>query len=414
MSAPKILSVDDSRMIHTLINKGFSSYDVQMVFASNGAEGLEVAAKENPDVILLDVTMPVMDGVECLSKLKADASLKDIPVIMLTAEAGKENVLKIAKMGVRDYIVKPFSEAAVIDRVGRIVDLKPKSGAAPAAAPAAPAPAAAASATKKARVVTDALKVLVVDEHPAIIESIQKAIDKRGWKVVSCPSPEAAQAQVAGNVPAEETPDIVMISLAYPNKAALKFFATARSHPALKTIPFLGLCVKTATFEQNDAKDVGFAGVLTKPLDASEIADRIARAMDLDITPVFYSAEGDVQVVTIPPDLSEVGSIDLARQSRTKVPDFVNAGHAKLLIDLTGVSDVKVPIIRAVASIVQECENVGLLWRVVGNDLDNLPNLPTIVETNLKIASLKSLPNPFKGKNNIDVYPTRAAAIASF
>ena len=56
---------------------------------------------------------------------------------MLTAEAGKENVLKIAKMGVRDYIVKPFAEGAVIDRVGRIVTLKPKSGApAPAAAPA--------------------------------------------------------------------------------------------------------------------------------------------------------------------------------------------------------------------------------------------------------------------------------------
>jgi ferredoxin len=78
MSAPKILSVDDSRMIHTLINKGFAPYDVQMVFASNGAEGLEAAAREMPDVILLDVTMPVMDGVECLSKLKADPTLKDI------------------------------------------------------------------------------------------------------------------------------------------------------------------------------------------------------------------------------------------------------------------------------------------------------------------------------------------------
>ncbi|MFZ9964648.1 MAG: response regulator, partial [Terrimicrobiaceae bacterium] len=90
MSAPKILSVDDSRMIHTLINKAFAPHDVQMVFASNGAEGLEAAEREKPDVILLDVTMPVMDGIECLTKLKATPSLKDIPVIMLTAEAGKE------------------------------------------------------------------------------------------------------------------------------------------------------------------------------------------------------------------------------------------------------------------------------------------------------------------------------------
>ena len=409
MSAPKILSVDDSRMIHTLINKGFSPYDVQMVFASNGAEGLEVAAREMPDVILLDVTMPVMDGIECLSKLKTTPALKDIPVIMLTAEAGKENVLKIAKMGVRDYIVKPFTEAAVIDRVGRIVDLKQKSGAAPvAAAPAAPA------TPKKPRVVTDAIKVLVVDEHPAIIESIQKSVAKRGWKVVGCASPEAAQGHVAASVPAEETPDIVIISLAFPNKAGLKFFATARQHPSLKNIPFLGLCVKTAEFEQKDAKDTGFAGVITKPLDLAEIPDRIARAMELDVTPVFYSSEGEVQVVTIPPDLSEVGSIDLSRQSRTKVPDFVNAGYSKLLLDLTGVTKVEVPIIRAVASIVHECEKIGINWRVVGTDVENLPNFPTILETNLKVAALKDLPNPFKGKNNIDVHPTRAAAIASF
>jgi two-component system cell cycle response regulator len=409
MSQPKILSVDDSRMIHTLINKAFAAHDVQMVFASNGAEGLEVAEREKPDVILLDVTMPVMDGIECLTKLKATPSLKDIPVIMLTAEAGKENVLKIAKMGVRDYIVKPFVEGAVIDRVSRIVTLKPKSGApAPAAAPAAPV------ANKKPRAVTDAIKILVVDEHPAIFDAIQKAVAKRGWKVVGATSPDAAQGHVAANIAAEDTPDIVLISLAFPNKAGLKFFATSRSHPALKNIPCLGLCLKTATFEQNDAKDTGFAGCITKPLDAAEIPDRIARAMELDVTPVFYSSEGDIQVVTIPPDLSEVGSIDLSRQSRAKIADFVNAGYGKLLLDLTGVSKVEVPIIRAVASIVHECEKIGIAWRVVGSDVENLPNFPTIVETNLKVPALKDLPNPFKGKNNLDIHPTRAAAIGSF
>lgn len=413
MSAPKILSVDDSRMIHTLINKGFAPYDVQMVFASNGAEGLEVAAREMPDVILLDVTMPVMDGVECLSKLKADPSLKDIPVIMLTAEAGKENVLKIAKMGVRDYIVKPFTESAVIDRVSRIVDLKPKSGApAPAAAPVAPAPAA--GVPKKKRTVVDAIKILVVDEHPAIIESIQKAVDKRGWKVVGCPSPEAAQSQIAGTVAAENTPDVILVSLAFPNKAAHKFFVSARSHPAMKEVPVIGLAVKTATFEQTEAKDAGFEGVITKPLDLGEIPDRLARAMELDITPVFYSSEGDVQVVTIPQDLSESGSIDLSRQSRDKIAGFVNAGFSKLLIDLSGVTKVEIPIIRAVASIVHECNRLDIKWRFVGTDVDNLPNFPTIVSTNLKVAALKDLPNPFKGVNLVDVHPTRAAAIASF
>jgi two-component system cell cycle response regulator len=389
-------------MFQTLINKSFSPYDVQMVFASNGAEGLAVADREMPDVILLDVTMPVMDGIECLAKLKSTPKLKDIPVIMLTAEAGKRNVIKIAKMGVRDYIVKPFIEAAVIDRVGRIVELKPKSSAVPLA-------------NNKPRLITDPIKVLVVEEYPAIIKSIQTAVAKCGWQVVGCANPELAHPQVAANIAAEGTPNIVLISLAFPNKAALKFFTTARQHPALKSIPFLGLCVKTAEFEQKDAKNIGFAGSITKPLNLAEIPDRIARAMDLDVTPLFYSSEGDVQIVNIPQDLSELGSIDLSRQSRTKLLNIVNAGFSKLVIDLAGVSKLEVPIMRAVTSIIYECDKIGIDWRIASHELDNLSNLPTILLTNQRVNStIKELPMPFKGKNTIDVHPTRALAIDSF
>ena len=417
MSAPKILSVDDSRMIHTLIGKGFNGYDVQLVFASNGQEGLEVAAREMPDVILLDVTMPVMDGIECLGKLKADPALKDIPVIMLTAEAGKENVLKIAKMGVRDYIVKPFSETGIIDRVSRLVDLKPKGGAAaptpPAAAAAPVAPAAQASGPKKQKSVTEAIKVLIVEEYPAIIESITKAVSKIGWNVVGCASPAEALPHVAATVPPNDTPDVILISLAFPNKAALSFYASVRSNPQLKTVPVMGLCVKTATFEQNDAKETGFAGSITKPLDLVELPDRLVRAMNLDNTPLFYSSEGDVQILSISQDFSDTGSVDLVRYSRPKLAGFVNAGYAKLIMDLSGVKKFEIPLLRAVASILSECNSLDIAWRIVGSD-DDVSTLPTVLSTNQKVAALKDIPSPFQGKSSVDVFPTRAAAIGSF
>ena len=417
MSAPKILSVDDSRMIHTLIGKGFNGYDVQLVFASNGQEGLEVAAREMPDVILLDVTMPVMDGIECLGKLKADPALKDIPVIMLTAEAGKENVLKIAKMGVRDYIVKPFSEAGIIDRVSRLVDLKPKGGAAaptpPAAAAATVAPAAQPSGPKKQKSVTEAIKVLIVEEYPAIIESITKAVSKIGWNVVGCASPAEALPHVAATVPPNDTPDVILISLAFPNKAALSFYASVRSNPQLKTVPVMGLCVKTATFEQNDAKETGFAGSITKPLDLVELPDRLVRAMNLDNTPLFYSSEGDVQILSISQDFSDTGSVDLVRYSRPKLAGFVNAGYAKLIMDLSGVKKFEIPLLRAVASILSECNSLDIAWRIVGSD-DDVSTLPTVLSTNQKVAALKDIPSPFQGKSSVDVFPTRAAAIGSF
>ncbi|MDL2275455.1 response regulator, partial [Desulfosarcina sp. OttesenSCG-928-G10] len=71
----------------------------------------------------LDITMPVMTGIEMLEKLKADPALKDIPVIMLTAESGKENVMQIVKMGVKDYIVKPFKGEQLIERAQNILNL---------------------------------------------------------------------------------------------------------------------------------------------------------------------------------------------------------------------------------------------------------------------------------------------------
>jgi two-component system cell cycle response regulator len=404
MSSPKILSVDDSRMIHTLINKGFAPYDVQMLFASNGAEGLEVASNEKPDVILLDVTMPVMDGVECLGKLKANPELKDIPVIMLTAEAGKENVLKIAKMGVRDYIVKPFTEANVVDRVSRLVDLKHKGPAATEAV---------AGHGKKQKSVTDALKILVVDEHPAIIESIQKAVTPRGWKVVGCPSPTEAAAEVASSVPVENTPDIILVSLAFPNKAALSFYSTVRTNPAMSKVPVMGLCVKTATFEQNNAKDTGFVGSITKPLDLNELPDRLVRAMDLDNTPLFYSMDEDALVVAIPEDLSEIGSLDLVRYSRARLSSLVNSGYNKLIMDLSGVKKFEVPLLRAIACILTEATALDVAWRIVGSDDDIFP-LPSLMITNQKISAFKDIKNPFEGSKTLDVFPTRDAAKKAF
>jgi two-component system cell cycle response regulator len=125
--ASKILSVDDSRTIRMIVARAFRPYDCTLCEAGNGEEGLVVAAREKPDVILLDVTMPVMDGVTMLTKLKEDPALKSIPVIMLTAESGRENVLHIAKLGVRDYLVKPFKEEQLVEKVGRVVALVKKA-----------------------------------------------------------------------------------------------------------------------------------------------------------------------------------------------------------------------------------------------------------------------------------------------
>jgi DNA-binding response OmpR family regulator len=120
----KVLTVDDSRTIRMIVKKAFQAFNCELFEAENGMEGLALAAKIIPDLIVLDITMPVMTGIEMLSKLKENIDLKAIPVIMLTAESGKDNVMNIVKMGVRDYIVKPFKGDQLIERARHILDLK--------------------------------------------------------------------------------------------------------------------------------------------------------------------------------------------------------------------------------------------------------------------------------------------------
>ena len=122
----KVLTVDDSKTIRMIVKKAFKPYDCELMEAENGVEGLAAAAKEKPDLIVLDITMPVMNGIEMLEKLKNEPGLKEIPVIMLTAESGKENVMQIVKMGVKDYIVKPFKGEQLIERAQNIVKLESK------------------------------------------------------------------------------------------------------------------------------------------------------------------------------------------------------------------------------------------------------------------------------------------------
>jgi DNA-binding response OmpR family regulator len=124
--AYKILTVDDSTTIRKIVRRALDNFNCEIIEAQNGVEGLATANKEKPDMILLDITMPVMTGIEMLEKLKGERDLKEIPVIMLTAESGKEAVTKAVRMGIKDYIVKPFKGPELVERIQKHLRLVPK------------------------------------------------------------------------------------------------------------------------------------------------------------------------------------------------------------------------------------------------------------------------------------------------
>ena len=128
---PRILSIDDSKTIRLLLARLFSPFACEWREAANGEEGLAAAMLEKPDLIILDNNMPVMDGVTMLRKLREDSELKRTPVIMLTAESGLESLATVARLGVRDYVTKPFREAELLAKAGRIIPLIPRADSCP-------------------------------------------------------------------------------------------------------------------------------------------------------------------------------------------------------------------------------------------------------------------------------------------
>ncbi|MCF7765339.1 MAG: response regulator [Verrucomicrobia bacterium] len=127
--AHKILTVDDSKVVRIMVTRALKPYDCVIVEAVNGAEGLEAAAREKPDLIILDVTMPVMTGLEMLTNLRLDPALKVIPVIMLTAESAQENIAKADSLGISGYVAKPFKEDQLVDKVKAAIPMVAKPAA---------------------------------------------------------------------------------------------------------------------------------------------------------------------------------------------------------------------------------------------------------------------------------------------
>jgi two-component system, cell cycle response regulator len=114
----KILSVDDSRMVHMVVTRALKPLGIEVITAVNGQEGYDKALAEKPDFILMDATMPVLSGIEALEKLKADPATKDIPIMMLSADAGKDNVDKAIQLGAIKFITKPFTPEGLIENIG--------------------------------------------------------------------------------------------------------------------------------------------------------------------------------------------------------------------------------------------------------------------------------------------------------
>ena len=118
----RILVVDDEPNIVQTLQDRLEMNEYDVIIAHNGKEGLETALQEKPDVILLDVIMPIMDGHEMLEVLRKHPQGKNIAVIMLTARSQTQDISRANSCGIEDYIIKPFDLSELLEKIETVVE----------------------------------------------------------------------------------------------------------------------------------------------------------------------------------------------------------------------------------------------------------------------------------------------------
>lgn len=116
-----ILVVDDDPVIQKLLAVNFEMEGYRVVTAGDGVEGIERVHRDRPDLVLLDVMMPRMDGIEVVRSLKADKATAGIPVILLSAKAQSTDINGGLDAGADDYVTKPFDPLELLDKVAALI-----------------------------------------------------------------------------------------------------------------------------------------------------------------------------------------------------------------------------------------------------------------------------------------------------
>ena len=262
----RILVVDDVEPNVRLLEAKLTAEYYEVATASNGPEALEIAMAELPDVILLDVMMPELDGFEVCRRLKADAATRHIPVVLVTALDGRRDKLAGLEAGADDFLTKPIDDLALFARVRSLIRLK-----------------------------------LVIDElrqreasgrRIGVIEGMGVRLGGTGGRILVADDHERQAKRIADELAVEHRPviepdpekaliaararaDLLIVNIAAQGFDGLRLAAQVRSEDATRHLPILAVAEPTERGRMVKALELGVNDLLSRPIDPEELAARV-------------------------------------------------------------------------------------------------------------------------------------------
>ena len=258
-----ILLVEDNPLTLQALIEYLHKLQLRPIVAHNGEEALRQAREEKPDLILMDVMLPGMDGYEICETFKANMTTRDIPIIFLTALADTESKVKAYEAGGVDYITKPFDFREVAARIQMRLSLlslqkrlKTKQSVMGGSG----------SLSKN----TQNTRILIVDDNQLTIEAIRAYLETFGFTILTASSGD----EIVNNMPAP-LPDLILLDVMMPGKDGYETCRwLKRNHPT-RDIPVIFMTSLAEMEDKVKAFGAGGSDYIMKPHHYAEVLNRV-------------------------------------------------------------------------------------------------------------------------------------------
>ncbi|MBF0350968.1 MAG: response regulator [SAR324 cluster bacterium] len=248
----KILVADDSLTYRMMIKELLEDNDFELLLAEDGHQALQQIRREQPDLIILDIIMPGMDGIEVCRRLKDDEKSRFIPVIMLTAKNESADKITGLDAGADDYLTKPFNEEELLAKINTLLRIRSLQG-------------------KLGRsYFSQKSIVLVADDSLTIRMQLSELLDDVGYKSILAENGREAIESVNRYLP-----DLVILDVIMPEMDGIEVCRRIKANPATQQIPVIIITSKSNLDEKIKGLNAGADDYLFKPYNPKEFTAKV-------------------------------------------------------------------------------------------------------------------------------------------
>lgn len=333
---PRVLTVDDSRAIRSIVSKQVTELGHEVHEATNGQEGLEKLGAGQYDLVLLDVTMPVLDGPGMLEQLRGRGD--QTPVLMLTSESKRGIIASVMKLGIEDYILKPFKPEELRAKIQKVV-----------------------GGEVKADGESSGGGLLLIDDVENVHKKLRTMVPESVAMAAATTSPDAITACRGGSFQA------ILLDTDIPGVDSTVLMGQLRL--LQPDVPVVALSVRSNPDAEKEAQAHGYDGVLFKPFEANHVEEFVAQHLGGGDDVVSWADN----VATVQPYRGSDDRVKryfsrLEKRVSETVPQLADACHEELVLDLTALPAQPKETPAFVIAVQKVTESFGIKLTLVGSD----------------------------------------------